>query len=191
MATRKIVPRADNEGGLGTALKRWANAFINALTADSATIGTLSDIVKAAAGVLSATTLGAANLKFFMNAAGTAPEWAAGFKLKQFTYDTATASGTQAITGIGFKPSLVFFLVVVNGTLEVSIGFDDLINFLSINYWVTGWQSHPAYSIVLYQTTEIYVLGLLSSFDADGFTINWTKTGAKTQTANIFAACFR
>lgn len=32
MATRKIVPRADNEGGLGTALKRWASAFIAAIT---------------------------------------------------------------------------------------------------------------------------------------------------------------
>jgi len=32
MATRKIVPRADNEGGIGTALKRWATAFITAIT---------------------------------------------------------------------------------------------------------------------------------------------------------------
>lgn len=47
MATRKIVPRADNEGGLGTALKRWASAFItviacttiNALTLAAASVG--------------------------------------------------------------------------------------------------------------------------------------------------------
>lgn len=76
MATRKIVPRADNEGGIGTALKRWASAFINALTADSATIGALSGIVKAAAGVLSATALGTARQIFVMNEAGTLPEFA-------------------------------------------------------------------------------------------------------------------
>ena len=75
MATRKIVPRADNEGGLGTALKRWASAFINALTANSATIGTLEGIVKAAAGVLSATALGTARQIFGMNDAGTAPAY--------------------------------------------------------------------------------------------------------------------
>ena len=75
MATRKIVPRADNEGGVGTSLKRWASAFINALTADSATIGTLSGIVKAAAGVLSATALGTARQIFGMNDAGTLPEY--------------------------------------------------------------------------------------------------------------------
>ena len=32
MTTRKIVPRGDNEGGLGTALKRWASAFIANIT---------------------------------------------------------------------------------------------------------------------------------------------------------------
>ena len=32
MTTRKIVPRDDNEGGLGTALKRWASAFIANIT---------------------------------------------------------------------------------------------------------------------------------------------------------------
>lgn len=32
MATRKIVPRADNEGGIGTALKRWANGFFVTLS---------------------------------------------------------------------------------------------------------------------------------------------------------------
>lgn len=35
MATRKIVPRADDEGGIGTALKRWASAFITLLTVTS------------------------------------------------------------------------------------------------------------------------------------------------------------
>ena len=32
MATRKLVPRADNEGGIGTALKRWASGFFTSLT---------------------------------------------------------------------------------------------------------------------------------------------------------------
>lgn len=33
MATRGIVPRADNEGSIGTALKRWAAGIFNSLTA--------------------------------------------------------------------------------------------------------------------------------------------------------------
>ena len=32
MATRNIVPRADSEGGIGTSLKYWAQAFFDNLT---------------------------------------------------------------------------------------------------------------------------------------------------------------
>jgi microcystin-dependent protein len=35
MATRAIVPRADNEGGLGSAVKKWALGFIGILVIDS------------------------------------------------------------------------------------------------------------------------------------------------------------
>lgn len=40
MATRNLVPRADNEGGVGTAAKKWASGFINALTIASIKITT-------------------------------------------------------------------------------------------------------------------------------------------------------
>ena len=38
MATPNIVPRADSEGGLGTASKYWASAYIDAIT----TTGTIT-----------------------------------------------------------------------------------------------------------------------------------------------------
>jgi hypothetical protein len=38
MATRNLVPRADTEGGLGTAAKRWGLGWINALTVNSVKI---------------------------------------------------------------------------------------------------------------------------------------------------------
>lgn len=41
MATRSIVPRADDEGGIGTTLKRWATGFIRVFTADSVSSDTL------------------------------------------------------------------------------------------------------------------------------------------------------
>jgi len=56
MATRSVVPRADNEGGIGTALKRWAGGFFNALSSAAHTITgfTVAGFVKnSAAGVLS------------------------------------------------------------------------------------------------------------------------------------------
>ena len=38
--TRSFVPRVDNEGGIGTALKRWASGYINALIVNSIKIVT-------------------------------------------------------------------------------------------------------------------------------------------------------
>ena len=35
MATPNIVPRADSEGGLGTASKYWASAYIDTITTTS------------------------------------------------------------------------------------------------------------------------------------------------------------
>ena len=195
MATRKIVPRADNEGGLGTALKRWASAFINAFTADSATIGTLSGIVKAAAGLLSATALGSANQKFFINAAGAAPEWAIGIKVGTFTRDTALATGTQDVAGVGFKPSHIIFLASVNITSEVSIGFDDgVVHYSLVNFHgetANTWIKSLVDSIRLDQTATIKYYGAVTTLGADGFTITWTKEGAKTGGAVIHYMAFR
>lgn len=42
MATRAIVPRSNNEGGIGTTSKQWANIWgvlVNALTLTSQTTG--------------------------------------------------------------------------------------------------------------------------------------------------------
>jgi len=38
MATRLVVPRADDEGGLGSAAKRWASGFFNTLSSAAHTI---------------------------------------------------------------------------------------------------------------------------------------------------------
>jgi len=57
------------------------------------------DTYQRAAGELARLAKGGANLKYFMNAAGTLPEWASGIKIGTFDRDTATATGTQAISG--------------------------------------------------------------------------------------------
>lgn len=69
MATRNVVPRANNEGGIGTVLKNWASGFIKIFVCDSITVGSLSGFVKAAAGVLSAAALASGDIP--SNAANT------------------------------------------------------------------------------------------------------------------------
>jgi hypothetical protein len=140
---------------------------------------------------------GSANLKMFMNAAGTSAEWANGMKIASFTYDTATASGTQAITGVGFKPSHIIFLAAISNTNQMSIGFSNgTANYCFADYNATGtgtYLNSTTTAIYLIQTSggAIGAYATVSTLGADGFTLTWTKDGSKTGTATIFYLALR
>lgn len=105
------------------------------------------------------------------------------FKVGSFTRDTATASGTQAITGVGFTPKAVIFLSVINSTSASSIGVDDGTTDGSVNTLAAAWTfgtSGAAIDVIVSGTNQYQ--GSISSFDADGFTITWTKLNSPTGT---------
>lgn len=113
------------------------------------------------------------------------------FKSGSFTRDTSTATGTQEVTGIGFRPRAVILLAVVSGTTSASIGADDGTSPLSIHdnnptsagtYAVAGGVS---IALIFPSNPAITYTGAVASFDADGFTISWTRTGAYSGTATI------
>jgi hypothetical protein len=113
-----------------------------------------------------------------------------GVKTRYFTRDTAAADGDVKIDGIGFRPSKVHFIAVMDSTLETSDGFDDGTSHYCRTFHTTVWAMDMTHSIVLYQTGAIYTLGIVKSFDQDGFTITWAKTGAKTGTATILCMAY-
>ena len=105
-------------------------------------------------------------------------------------FTTNTSTGTQAITGIGFKPN---WIMVVNAqdtgaadALECICGYYD-----GTTYFTHGHTINNAATSVIYQSTNAAALyqvydvsannnvGTVSSFDADGFTIN--KTSASNE----------
>ena len=139
--------------------------------------------------------IGTANYKLFTNAAGTAPEWAAGIKLGTFTKDTAVADASTAITGVGFKPSHVIFLSLITGTSQLSIGFDDgTLHYCLYNYYSTtpgAWGVSGTKSMFLSQTDTITWTAAITTLDADGFTYTWDTEGAKTGTVTVFYKAFR
>jgi len=139
--------------------------------------------------------IGAANYKQFMNAAGTAPEWASGIKIGTFTKDTAIADNGTAITGVGFKPSHVIFLALISGTSQLSIGFDDgTTHYCLYNYYSTtpgAWAVTAGSSMYLSQTDVITWVASITALGADGFTYTWVKTGAKTGTVTVYFMAFR
>lgn len=125
-----------------------------------------------------------------------APYSSANQKEGSTTRDMTTASGTQAVTGVGFQPTLVLFFYAVSGNAAWGIGYDsgsspktvaDAHN-SSANTMATSNNSIRA---IMGSAGVTEYTGIISSMDADGFTITWTKTGSPTGTLSIFYIAFK
>jgi len=104
-------------------------------------------------------------------------------------------SGTQAITGVGFKPKFVLFQANTNGGNAFSIGQDNG-SFRGSTYAndgniATGMAGTTSSSLNIHTGVSIYQRGLISSLDIDGFTITWTKLGSPTLTGEIHFSAFK
>lgn len=113
-------------------------------------------------------------------------------KIGSFSRDTTTASGTQAITGVGFKPSAVIFFSNINTTTAVSVGMDNTTT--TTNYFGTGsgnFAGSGSASITGYVSGGNTYDGKITSMDDDGFTITWTKTGSPTGTLSCLYLAIR
>ena len=140
-----------------------------------------------------------ANYKLFMNAAATGPEWASGVFMKSFTraMDAVGAPTDVAITGVGFKPSAI---INIHGIASTKIGGIGLATgaanqvALTNQSGITAGQNHfsSGYFAIGWEDASKYQIGSIKSFDADGFTLTWTKAGSPTaQNLLIYCLCFR
>lgn len=116
------------------------------------------------------------------------------FKTLVFTRNTATATGTQAITGAGFKPKYAKFTSAISGGAAASWGGDDGVLAANIymsvgaaNYTVSATGS----SVVNDQGGGNVYTGLVQSFDSDGLTMSWTRTGVPGGTLSVIADLYR
>ena len=120
--------------------------------------------------------------------AGANPVWdvVGSFKVGSFTRDTTVASGTQAVTGVGFTPKAVIFFMGQGSTYESSWGFDDSVTF-SVMYSASASTYNFSASFSIYDDEGGGVLytGKVTTLDTDGFTITWARTNAPTGTIEI------
>jgi hypothetical protein len=122
-------------------------------------------------------------------------------KVGSFTRDMTLASGTQVVTGVGFQPRTVLFLANVPNTGQASIGFGALPNTatgpfdsFSLNSRTAtsaGTFSNNSGTVFAYQGASDYYTGNLSTFDSDGFTMSWVKTGTTTGTLEVNYIAFQ
>ena len=102
-------------------------------------------------------------------------------KTGSFIRNSGSASGTQAITGVGFRPSTIIFFAAIDTVSCQGIGFTDATNGRCVwidNVYGSGGAS---YAVAIYYLRTIAGNGathtaVISSMDADGFTLNWTRT---------------
>lgn len=111
------------------------------------------------------------------------------YKVGSFTIDTTTASGTQAITGVGFTPRAGYFFACQDGAVgEMSLGISDANTHKSIgddhNILADTYNSEVAAIADREAAGDLYK-GQPSSWDSDGFTITWTKTGTPSGTLTV------
>jgi hypothetical protein len=142
---------------------------------------------------------GAADLKMFMNAGATAPEWAAGVFANRISIDMATVSGNQAYTGIGFKPAMLIFFACNSGAVYgacwgFSIGTATAANINMYDSYPSAGNSYTTTQggcIYIYDDAGKTYAGIVKSQDADGYTITWTKTGTPAGTLESLVIAIR
>lgn len=124
--------------------------------------------------------------------------YTAHIKVGSTTWNAASATGNLAVTGIGFKPSAINFMGVVDSTSKMSFnGYTDGITDFSVydkspaSAGTYGWNGA---AITIFQSSTDHVQGYISgtgSLDNDGFTLHMIKTGNPTGTITIIYEAMR
>lgn len=118
-------------------------------------------------------------------------------KLISATRDMTASSGDVAYTGVGFMPTAIMAIASTGASggapaTPMSIGFTDSSkiagNVSSVG--VDTFAVEGNYLILLYQGANFQYANV-NSFDADGFTLTWTKGSSPTGIAYIRFLCFR
>jgi hypothetical protein len=108
-------------------------------------------------------------------------------KVGTFNRNTGTASGTVAYTGVGFRPSTIIFFAGIDNVTALSFGFTDATNgrcLISDSVSSVGVGAQSFAQAIRYSRTiagnGTTQAAVISSMDADGFTLSWTKTDIGT-----------
>lgn len=108
-------------------------------------------------------------------------------KVGTFTYDLTTASGTQAVTGVGFQPKALAFIGYLTSIGWASWGFDDGTDHYGFDTEADAkYYTMASKSIGIGTTAGNYQYGAATTMGADGFTITWTKVGTPSGTGTVY-----
>lgn len=105
--------------------------------------------------------------------------------------DFRGSAGDQVISGVGFKPSVVFFYAVnlTGANLNLSWGASNLTYNGSTYLAESPSKQGISFTKCIFIRTDIsnYISAVVSSMDADGFTLTWFQAGT-TSTKFLYMA---
>jgi hypothetical protein len=132
----------------------------------------------------------------FLNGTGvfSVPAAGGGVKAKTITREMTAASGDVSYTGIGFTPTALLFFGSVQAASNTisSHGSSDAQKYYTRQYAL----SSSSFAVdnngcIRLGSTTNYQSAIVESYDADGFTLTWTKIGSPAaNTANILVVAF-
>lgn len=170
-----------------------AKVTLGALTVASQAQG---DIIYASSATVW-TRLGAGTSGQLLQSGGAAanPSWVASPSVNAFvstfSRDHTLANGTQAVTGVGFTPKLLLLWMCDNagnvnraswGATNSATGARNQSMHTPPNGGTADQFSIDGDCIEYVESSTVRNAAKLSTFDADGFTLTWTKTGSPTTT---------
>lgn len=111
------------------------------------------------------------------------------FAVGSSNYNVATASGNHAVTGVGFQPTLLYIFADVGGasgchSYGASDGTTDKV-MLGLGTTAPDQFDNDNAIANLRISSGNQASATLGSFDADGFTLAFTKTGTPTGTGKL------
>ncbi len=118
-------------------------------------------------------------------------------KVISATRDMTAASGNVAYTGVGFIPTTILVLGQLGGDVNGFWGFaGNSMAGAGLSVFNTSGAYTNVGSGVLFRVfsgtaATDFQSASVASYDADGFTLAWTKTATPTGTANINFLCLR
>ncbi len=123
--------------------------------------------------------------------AGAAPAFEAiltNAKAVSSSYNVATASGTQDVTGFGFNPRFVIGFGSIEGTDSTFMGWTEVgvLDRSTAEDGATGNSyAYGSFPVGVVTQSGTKAAGVVSSI-SDGIRITWTKTGSPTGTLQLY-----
>lgn len=115
------------------------------------------------------------------------------FKAGVITRDLTLATGDVSYTGVGFTPKAIIFFAAFAAVDWASWGFSDGSSHISVDREADAkfYPNTPNFAFTVGSGAGAYQKAIVKTFDADGFTLTWTKVNSPTGTGTVMYLALR